>query len=191
MRREKIEWYLECVGDEAKRCRGTGSAAILDVGNMPLAEVCLVGEIHLRDVTPLPQDTNRVLAFHQTIHNVLWQQGSAGGDLLARTRHETGSVGILIGFGSLGNERFVFLARQDCDLAACRLLKSNVHGTLSVVHFSLVSDCDNDDCIAVFIENHTPIANAKPCALAARDILSTSSSRPRHRPHRRVRCALA
>src|SRR5437879_2671256 len=164
---EKIERHVQRIGDEAKRCRGTLSPAVLNVRNIALAEVCFVRQMHLGHapgpfpLAPPAQNAHRILAVGHAIDDVFRQQRTATGNFLAGPRDNTRGARILFSFGSLGDQKLVVFSRKDCDFATWRLLKSNTHDVLSVIYLSPMSYRSHNDCCLIFIEDHSPIADAK------------------------------
>jgi hypothetical protein len=116
-------------------------------------------------LAPFTQNTNGILAIGHAINDVLREQRTAAGDFLACSRNNTRSARILIRFRCPSNEKFIILSRKDRDFTTWRLLKSNTQDVLSVVNFSTMSYCSYNDRSLIFVENQTPIANAKPHAI--------------------------
>ena len=134
----------------------------------------------MRHIAPFAQNAERVLATGDPVDDLLGNQRSAGGDLFARTRDKARSSTILVGFGSLGNQRLVFLAGEYGDLAFIGLFETHVHSDcLSVVDFPAVADRGDDDRSLFFNEDYAPVADSKPATRAALQSLYVARSSSR------------
>src|SRR5690348_15569043 len=97
---QQIDRHLEYTGDFLERSDRALAPAILQIGDIALSDVRIMGEIELCDVLPFTDDSDRILAIGDPVDHVERDDYTALRDLLAGTRHQTRSTGVLVRLGS-------------------------------------------------------------------------------------------
>jgi len=162
-RQQKIDWYAKRPADPLMQRKRDFALSCFEIGEIALGDADRCDQFGLRHGTPLAQHTDRILSARQPIDNSLGQQDfTAGRDLPTRITYDAGGADIFIG-KQLG-QPLILALRKDRELLAARSLDElNLrHGHLSIVNLPAMTDSNNDDRVALGVEDDAPIADTQP-----------------------------
>ena len=163
-RQKKIDGHAERPTDFLMQCNRTFAPSRFEVGEIALGDSDSHSKFSLRQAAPFAKHTNRIFAGQPIDNSLRHHDLAAGRDLVARIVHDAGRADILIG-GQPG-ELLIFVLRKYSEFLAARSLDelNLCHDHLSIIDFSAMTYRDDDDRIALDIEDDALIADAQPGA---------------------------
>ena|SRR5712671_1492076 len=174
-RQQKIDWHTERFCKLLMQRHRPLSLSGLQVRQITLRDANRHDQFGLGQAAPFTQYTYRIFARRQSIDNSLGQQDLATGrKLCARLAYEAARTNVFVSRQS--GQPLVFFLRQNSEfLAAHGFDELDLHNVpLSTVDFPAMPNRNDNNRVALTIEDYAPIPHAQPRIVPALEPLDVA-----------------